>query len=352
MSYVHNNNEKNYVATYKELIVTFVIFCVILIVLYPKEIIKEQILSEKSNYDLSMLYLRNLLDHDPENEQLMLILAEQSLRTGKIDLSLRLLDLLHKSKNPDYRNKSNKLSYELIKDRYFYISDESILVKERKKLKKFFYSIFKDKKFKEENYDMWYREAMFNSHDVATYYFVKKLLIKEPLDIDYLQSAYYMANKFNDSEEAVGYLDLLMKYDPNQKEKWLADRYYVLMNDKEYKEAELFLEDKSKDSLKWKIELAEFYLMRKKYVSASNVYMSLFDESSDYKVKKNYFYKATGALQAGSHLKRAASLGNKYENYYINDLGVRKFLLKMYIATGNLEYASDLSMKILRKEKR
>ena len=83
MSHVDNEIEKVYVATYKELIFTFIVFSIILIVLYPKDLLKEQILAEKSNYDLSMLYLENLLDHDPNNESLMLILAEQSLRTGK-----------------------------------------------------------------------------------------------------------------------------------------------------------------------------------------------------------------------------------------------------------------------------
>ena len=123
MSIVDSEHSRNYVVTYKELIFTFSVFVVILFVLYPKDLLKEQILSEKSNYDLSMLYLKNLLEHEPENESLMLILAEQSLRSGKRDLSLRLLNLLLKSKNTEYRHKATLLSYELKKDNYYYFKD-------------------------------------------------------------------------------------------------------------------------------------------------------------------------------------------------------------------------------------
>ncbi|MDQ7066894.1 MAG: hypothetical protein Q9M40_02205 [Sulfurimonas sp.] len=109
MSYADDKIKKVYVITYKELIFTFLMFSVILIVLFPKDILKEQILAENSNYDLSMLYLKNLLKHSPEDESLMLILAEQSLRSGKRDLSLRLLELLLQSKNVEYRHKAHIL---------------------------------------------------------------------------------------------------------------------------------------------------------------------------------------------------------------------------------------------------
>ena len=54
---LHVNYEKKYVGTYKEIAIMFISFSVILFFLYPKNMISKQILSEKSNYDLSMLYL-------------------------------------------------------------------------------------------------------------------------------------------------------------------------------------------------------------------------------------------------------------------------------------------------------
>ena len=120
MSYVDNKHEKVYVITYKELIFLFVSFIIILIILYPKDRIKEQILAENSNYDLSMLYLENILEHEQDNEELLLTLAQKSLKLGKKDLSLRLLELVLKSENDDYRNRATMLSYDLKKDDYFY----------------------------------------------------------------------------------------------------------------------------------------------------------------------------------------------------------------------------------------
>ena len=114
------NNSKEYVASYKELIITFLVFCIILFMLYPKDLIKEQILAENSNYDLSMLYLKNMLKNDPSNESLMLLLASQSLRSGKKDLAYKLLELLHNSKDKTVRYKAFRESYILAKEDYFY----------------------------------------------------------------------------------------------------------------------------------------------------------------------------------------------------------------------------------------
>ena len=52
------NYEKKYVGTYKEIALMFISFSIVLFFLYPKDMLNKQILSEKSNYDLSILYLK------------------------------------------------------------------------------------------------------------------------------------------------------------------------------------------------------------------------------------------------------------------------------------------------------
>jgi len=69
-----------------------------------------------------MLYLENMLDNDPTNEALMLGLAEQSLRSGKRDLSLRLVELLHDTKDSETKKKVFVLTYNLLKEDYFFFS--------------------------------------------------------------------------------------------------------------------------------------------------------------------------------------------------------------------------------------
>ncbi len=352
MSIVDSKHDKNYVVTYKELIFTFAVFVIILVVLYPKDMLKEQILSEKSNYDLSMLYLKNLLKHEPENESLMLILAEQSLRTGKTDLSLRLLNLLLKSRNVEYRQKAMLLSYELKKDNYYYFKDAAKQVKAKEELRKLLILIFYGKMYDENDIEKWHHEAVFIGDEKIIYYFLKQRILKDPTDAELLESGYYLSIKLNRSNDSAAYVKLLINNDMSQHERWLLDEYYMLINAGKYAKVEKILQRNVKESSVWKNRSAEYYLMRKSYIKSSNIYVELLKQTKDYKEKRAYLFKAINALQAGNYLKKSADLGHKYQQFYINDKVVRKYLLKVYIATGNLEYASSLAEKILKKETR
>ena len=348
MSLVNDEKDDIFVATYKEIIFIIVVFTIILIILYPKEVLKQQILAEKSNYDLSMLYLKNLLKHHPEDETLMLALAEQSLRSGKKDLSLRLLELLLHSKKKKIRQKAILLSYELKKEVYFYYKTKEKKAKVYKELRYLFALIFTQKLYNEKELDKWYKEAIFIQSNKATYYFLRKKLALNPTNTKELEQAYYFAMKYNRFTDAKKYLGLLIRYDGS--EKWQEAYYYMLIQFKKYRKAEKFLKIKAKYSVKWKERLAAFYLMKKRYKKSSYIYFTLFQKEKDYKKKREYFYKAIQALQAGNHLHAAAILGKRYENYYFKDREVREFLLKLYVATGHLDDAVKLSKKILHKE--
>ena len=351
MSYVNNEHEKSYVITYKELIFTFVVFSMILIVLFPKDLLKEQILAENSNYDLSMLYLKNLLEHSPKDESLMLILAEQSLRSGKKDLSIRLLDLLLMSTNQDYRFKATLLSYELKKEDYYYLKDSEQQKKQKKELRMLFFRIYLHKMYDDAEIQRWHDESLFVGNPSSTYFFTKKLLKADEKNIKLLEEAYFLSIRLNKPKDSLKYIRLLSKYDTTRANKWLLDEYHMYVNYKQYGKAENLLKKQSKDgSIKWQTRLADFYLMRKSFSKASNIYIELFKDTDDYKTKRHYFYKATGALQAGSRFSRAARLARRYERYYLRDKEARQYILKLYISTGNLEYASTLSKKILKKD--
>ena len=353
MSYVDEEVKKSYVVTYQELIFIFIVFSVILIVLYPKDLLKEQILSEKSNYDLSMLYLKNLIKHNPEDESLMLILAEQSLRTGKRDLSLRLLELLLESKSIENRHKSTLLSYELLKDEYYYFKDEAKQIAQKKILRKLFLNIYNDKMYKEGEIEKWYQESIFLDEKGARYYFLQQKLIQEPEDVELLETAYYLSVSLSKKQDSYKYINMLQIYDVKNAEKWYLAEYYMLLQYKQYtKVKKLLLENSknSKNSKKWKNLLAEYYLMKKEYKNSSDIYLELSDESSDNVDKREYLFQAVQAFQSGNKLDEAARLAYENEQYYIDDIVVRKFLLKLYMATGHLDYASKLSKKILQRK--
>lgn len=350
MSYVNKEIKKTYVITYKELIFTFLLFSVVLIVLFPKDILKQQILSENSNYDLSMLYLQNLLKHSPEDESLMLILAEQSLRSGKRDLSLRLLSLLLESKNIKYRYKANLLSYDLKKKDYFYFQTDLDKASQMKKLQKLFASIYAEKMYDDKDIDKWFEEANFVYNKKVRYSILKEKLQKTPRDILLLEEGYYLAQQEHYKKDAAKFLRLLQKSDPLHAEKWALDDYHMSMAFKDYSKAEQILIGKAKTSMVWQERLADFHLMNRSYKEASLDYMELYYKAKSYSAKKRYFYKAVRALQSGNQLREAAKLVHRYEKVYIADKSVRRFMIKIYLATGDLEYAANLSKEILKRE--
>ncbi len=349
MSYV--KYEKKYVATYKELFLTFIAFCVILFVLYPKDLLKDQILSESSNYDLSMLYLENMLNNDPSNEDLMIILAEQSLRSGKRDLSFRLLELLYNSKNKDIKKQSYLLSYTLAKEDYFFIEDEIKKNKQMAKTKILFNNIMDEGYYELEDHEKWYEEAIFTKSDLWSYYFLKQKIKVDHKNINLLEEAYYISTRLDKTSDSFMFLHLLQKYDEKRRVEWITAEYNIAYNSKNYMQAEMVLKKHAKSSKYFQEKLAKFYLQRGAYVKSSNVYMDLYKGSSKYSVKRKYFLKSLSVLQSGNYLKKAVVLASKYENRYINDRKVRISILKLYIAAGNLNKAGDLAEKLLKKRR-
>ena len=350
MKKTDDGDTKVYIATNKELAFIFVVFLAILFVLHPKDLIKEQILREKSNYDLSMLYLKNILEQEPDNEEVMLLLAQQSLTSGNKDLSLKLLELLLQSKDKDIRTRVTFLSYDLLKDDYHFLKDEKQKEDLKKRLKALMAQIVKDDVYTEEDLKKWYAEAIFLDYDEAKYVFVKKLLAKDERNITLLKDAYYLSVKLGYKDDTTDYIHSLAQYDLDRQEAWQRDEYYTLIHHKQYDRAEVLLQVYAETSLKWKNTLAEFYMMRKKYKKTSEIYVHLFNMTDDYDLKKHYFIKAVQALQGGNYLNESAKFARSYESYYAKDKEVRNFLLKLYMATGHLDYAYILSQQILTKE--
>jgi len=348
MYHADSHGEKIYVVTIKEMLFLVLIFISILIFLYPKNLLKQQIANENSNYSLSMLYLKNLILHSPEDESLILLLAEQSLRNGEREKSLKLLLSLQNSKDKKRRKQVILLAYELYKLNYNDSVDTEYRKPLRKKLQKLFSTIYSDHLDKKEDYDIWYNESIFNENSEAIYYYLEIKIRYEPKNIGLLESAYYTASILGKKKDTIKYLKQLIQLDKKNYDKWLEAYYYSLVNSKMFQQAELLLIGQSQRLPIWEKRLADFYFMRKEFKKASIRYQNLFYTTQDYRKKQGYYFKAVEALQAGSFITESISLAKKYEDYYIRDIKVRDFLLKLYIATGNLDYGVELSQKILK----
>lgn len=151
------DKDELYVATYKEIFVIFTSFCIILFLLYPKDMLEKNVLKETTNYDLSILYLQNMLKQDPTNENLMFKLAQKSIQAGKRDLALRLLQILYNSNI--YKKEAYKLSYLITKQDYF--DTKKITIKQ--KLSKLLNTIITKNLYKKNEKELlkYYKETIF-----------------------------------------------------------------------------------------------------------------------------------------------------------------------------------------------
>jgi len=347
-------NKKPYVATYKEIIIGFVTFALILIVLYPKDLLEQQVLSEDANYDLSMLYLKNMIQNDPDNEELMFNLAKQSLRGNKRDLAYRLLKLLKSSKNKKIQQKAYLLSYKIAKEDYYYIlkdkkyTEAKKLLKEMRELNRF---IILKHLYSPKDLEQLYKESLFLQDKQSAYFLIQKLLLQNP-KVEYFQTAYYLANELHYHDAALHYLNLLIQKDSHHIKKWQEAKYYILYHYKSPLLAQAFLEQEAQKSTYWREKLSQFYLGNKKYKEAAYNYMQLFSKSSSYKQRLYYWMQALKSLQAGNYLKEVGRLADKYQKDFIGSKKARIFLLKLYLAANDLKRANRLAKKMLKLRQR
>ena len=346
--------EKKSVVSYKELLILFVLVVGLLVVLYPRNLLEKQILSEKSNYDLSMLYLENMLKNDPSNESLMLALATQSLNSGNIDLASKLLELLHNSKDVKIQSKAIRLSYKLTKIDYYYFKENSMKREELeyyKKLQLLFKTISSNKFYEDKEHEEYYKEAIFLNDTQNSYKFVKKLLQSDLHDVDRLADAYYLSRQQHNTSDSLKYINLLLELDKERKKYWQDAKYYVIEQEYSKVDAEAYLLDEAKDSTYWKHRLVQYYKGTNEYAKASNVYISL-SLKQDNKVEEvEYLKNALNVLIAGKLNKQAVDLANKHENKFLNSSEMRTYLLKFYMANGSLGSATRLSKKILQGDR-
>jgi hypothetical protein len=278
----------------------------------------------------------------------MLILAEQSLKSGNQDLALRLLELLFQSKNEKIRYKSVLLSYELEKERYFYLHDTQAQKKQRAKLKKIFTIIYQNKMYDDKDIQRWYQEALFVGAEKEAYVLLKKLVNQNPYDIALLKEAFYASQKFNEKEASFKYIQYLKLYDKKHYKEWVLKEYYMYMNYNQRKKALTLLQSEAYKDDYFKDLLAEFYASEKNYAFAARTYLELFYKTKDRSQKEHYLKKTLESLIAAKDTTQAVYLAKKYEDSFINNPQMRQFILKLYLSAQQLDDAAALSKKILK----
>ena len=337
------------VITNKELLFLVAVFVFILIQLYPKNVLQKIIEDDHSDYALTMVYLQDLLKHHPNDEMLNLVYLEKKMEVRDVNASIPIAQMLMRSKKDYIKNKATLLEFNAELIRYFQTKDKQEKKRLYKDLQRLFGIIYA-KKLYDDDAKQWYANATFVRHDKARYYFLQQLIQKEPSNVKYLRSAYFLALKLDKKKDARRYLDALLVYDTKNPQQWAMEKYYALLRYHKYREAQLVLEQNANRAKKIKKELASFYLMRSLYKQASQTYLELSREASTRKERDFYFKKALRALQSGNLLKQASILARQHELEYIDNRNMRNFILKIYLAAGRLNWADRYAKMILRHD--
>jgi hypothetical protein len=348
------SNERLYVVSYKEILLIFITFSLILIFLFPKEILKEKLLQEESNYDLSVLYLQNIMRHDKLDEKFVMLLALRSEQTRKYDLALKLTELLLNSKDTKIQREATLLRYRLLKEEYFYQkakNDTKAIQELKRELVHLFDTIMRNRYYTKKEIVHWYWESLFLSQNDYSLLLLQELLKEGDKDIKLYMEGFYLAQKLGKKEEALYFIHKLQEADKKNRDKWLQSEYYFLLNNNYKHQAEKFLVQHAKKSREWQMRLARFYMANSKHKRAFDVYKKLFQTSMSIAQKKRYFILAIKSLEAGNYMREASNFAALYEDMFINSKHMRTFILKLYLRSNELQKATNYSKKILAKGK-
>jgi len=331
----------------KELLFLVAVFIFILIQLYPKNVLQKIIEDDHSDYALTMVYLKDLLKHSPNDAMLNLVYLKKRMEVRDVNTSIPLAEKLMQSKKEFIKDQATLLAFNAYMIKYFQTKNSLTKHKIYNKTRRLFSTIY-GKKLYDDNAQQWYSHATFVQNDPARYYFLQQLLAKEPTNVAYLRDAYFLALKLEHKKDANRYMNTLLVYDTKNRAQWTMAKYNALLSYKKYGEAQRVLEQNANKSLAIKKKLAAFYLMRSLYASASKTYIELSKEVTDKQEKDVYVKKAIQALQSGNLLNEAAKLAQSYENEYLDNRKMRQFILRIYLAAGKLNRADAYSKRILQ----
>ena len=329
-----------------ETAVIFAVFTVILIMLYPKDRLRHLVLSETSNYDLTETYLSNMLKVEPNNVELLIPMARIGLQTGKYDLSYKIIEVLHKVRQPHVQALTNRIEMDFWLAK-LKVSDSNATTQQyHNAMNALIDRVVQNHAFEKEDAAHWYHDAMELERKSAALTFIEPLYRKDN-DRFWLEECLYLATQLQNTNEKNYCVNTLIKRDGNQSEKWLKTAYGFSLEAGKYDDALSLLDTLISLDERYRQERIRVLLLKKDYKAASNMYLFFYRQSDSSKVRETYFIKALSTLQEGNLLDDAVVLAKKYEERFLHNHNISNKMIKLYLAAGRLDEAKRLSLKVL-----
>ncbi len=238
-------NRKSSTRIFADIGAFIIIVSIVLYLLFPKHKIEDILKKElKHNSNLSIDYLKSMMQHSIHNMDLEKKLVEQYQRKGEFEKALKVNQkFLKDSKNKHELNFLYRQEYLLLKGKYFKE------VAERKKadtqqlmvLKNKLQYLFNNAK-SEENYRFLFKESDSMNFQNLKYNSLQSLLIIKPPVAncnELKKEAFLLALALNKNDEAHGYLSNLLKR-KNLPLEFQKQAFNFLIEHKYFSEAETF----------------------------------------------------------------------------------------------------------------
>ena len=341
---VHKRTE---VVSYLEAVMIFVIFAFILYALYPKDMLQKQVLAENSNYDLTAIYLENMLRFDPQNQELTLALLKASAKSGKYDLAMKMIELLKKDATAPLLKDLAGYRFEALKVKYFSTNEKKYHQEIRAEIKVLLQEVIDMGYYDDETLEYWYKGSREFSINSQALFFLYRLLEREEKAL-WLEECFYLSSDIKDERMQTECLMRLRKIDTSRYDEWTQQAYYLAVEGGEIDRAISLLKDMAKRSTRWRIELAKFYVEIQRFKEGSDEYMILYRGARSAKERKHYLMLALQSLQYGSLMDEAAALARKYEGLYYKDKQMSRVFIKLYLSAGKLDDAKRVSIERLK----
>jgi hypothetical protein len=309
MSQFRVNNKP--IITKLELLGLLVLFSLMLVFLFPKDKVTDLIEKESSNYDLSMVYLENLIRSYPENTHYKIMLANLYFKLGKFDKADTLLATLG-----DSIDKSTQL--EVIIQKYFLHRDRYFAAKSGENLAR----------------------VLALLQQIATLApRIKASFLAEQAQL-FSQSELFFSSWHHilNMDSTIDDTKIIKTFDMGLalKEETLAWNFLLYA-----------MEKINTLSL---IERAAIYQWNQgNYSDSASFYEDLMDKTHDKKDLKRHFFKLVQAYRLSKQDDYALATLKKGESIYLNNDETILEIVDIYLAMGYLDRAKQLSVKLLKE---
>ncbi len=342
---IAKTKERGLVVTNLEIFLLFFSFLGILFLLYPKESLQKQVLAEKSNFDLTAIYLQNLMKLNPKDRELILVMAKTLYQQKKYDLAINLLKILNENPDKKIAEDAILLHLQINNTRLEEEKNELVLQKIKDENSKLLKSIVYSKHKDENTSKTLYYAALSSGDKESALKFNKSILdfVEKQERIKWFKNYHYLANDLNEIQEDIYALKVLIKEDKNESKMWLNTLSPLLDKD-------IDLENLAKELDLNKATLASLYISKNKNSKAVVIYKQLYKDEKNLKNKREIFIKIINMYKANNNTKSAAKFAKVYEDLYLKDSKMTNMLLKLYLEAERADFAKNLSIKIIKQK--